>query len=96
MTDKLQQEKVTRWMPLEGSCLEVSGIGWFVRYEDHRAAATLREKEIEELRAKLEAVPVAALQSINSFASEYAPEDGDWPTEDEFDQADRWLSTVTK
>ena len=52
------------------------------------AAATLREKELSELRAKLEAVPKKALRKVYDFAAEYAPESGSRISEDEFDVVD--------
>lgn len=74
MTDKLRQEAsgIKRYaMTYEyDSGIEpvLSERGDWVDIDDHLAAATAREKEIEELRAKLEAVPVEEIRRAIEYA----------------------------
>lgn len=39
-------EKIQRWMPPAGELLERSGIGWFVRHEDHLRHLKLAQIEV--------------------------------------------------
>ena len=59
-------------------------------YFGFKAAATAREKEIEELRAKLEAVPVEEIRRRNQSHIL------DGADAEDVDAIDRWLSTVTE
>ncbi len=65
---RFEAKPLTRWEPMEGSMLEQSPTGWFVRYEDYVA---LRSKVSSQ--SELIAALVGALELI---VDDYSATDG--------------------